>query len=93
MKRSGIDLTIFYYPAFLIKRILFIALPTFLSLFPYFQLQLALLVSVFFLIYYGVNKPHNQKRIFRLELFNISMEFLILYHMILFTDFNHDPTL
>ena len=91
LKRSS--WAIFYLPVFLTRRCLHFLLPVIIYFYPYFQLQLSLLLAVFYLIWYGSVKPHNTRFTVRLELFNEFCVIMMLYHMFLFTNFNLSETL
>lgn len=81
---------ILYYSMFLIRRLLFVAFPTFLYNFSVLPLQLLMLTQTFYVIYYQGIRPHSSTTRVRLEIFNEIMVMVALYHIICFSEFNMD---
>ena len=77
-----------YYTIFLIRRIVFVAIPTFICFWPWLQLQMLLLLTLMYIVYYGGTRPHQSKQRGRLELFNEVMIMVMNYHMVCFLEFN-----
>jgi hypothetical protein len=77
-----------YYPIFLFRRIVFVALPTFLHIYNYFQLQLLVLLTSFYIMYYCGTKPHLTGQRVKIEVFNEVIIMLMNYHMVCFSEFN-----
>jgi hypothetical protein len=48
---------IWYYPLFLVRRIMFVAIPTFMLAAPCYQVQLLLFLTSLYLIYLGGSRP------------------------------------
>ena len=84
---------IWYYPIFLIRRIVFVAIPTFLYLWPFGQLQLLIFLTTLYIIFYSGLQPHLDLRRTYLENFNEVMTMLMNYHMTTFTMFNLDANM
>jgi hypothetical protein len=75
---------LYFFPLFVIRRYIFIMLP---SVAPEsLQIPILLLLSSFYVIWYGKVHPHNQPKLFRLELVNETLNFIVLYHLMLFTN-------
>lgn len=80
-----------YYTIFLVRRILFVAIPVFLAGMPWFQVQLLVLMSSFYFIYYAGNMPHSIVQRNRVEILNEVIIMHMNYHMICFTEYNLSP--
>ena len=80
--------TVFYLPLFLFRRILFVMIPSFIYMFPCIQLQILVLFSSFYIIYYEGQRPHKVRGRQMLEIFNEVLIMMAIYHMFLFTQFN-----
>ena len=80
-----------YYTIFLVRRIVFVAIPIFLVGMQWLQIQLLLMMSSLYFIYYAENKPHSMLQRNRMEIFNESMIMLMNYHMVCFSKFNLSP--
>lgn len=81
----------YYWPVSLIRRIVFIAVPTVFHNAPYMQVICLVLFSTFYVISYAGIRPHWDNRRVRLEIFNEAMIMCFNYHMIIFTDFCTSP--
>lgn len=79
--------TRFYLPVSMVRRILFVLIPSLLHQYPFMQLQLLILLSICYIIWYAGVKPHIDKRRIRIEMFNEFMIIIFIYHLLLFTDF------
>lgn len=77
-----------YYPLFLFRRIVFVAIPTFLFLWPSFQIQLLIFLTSLYILFYIGERPHWETRRTRIEVFNEVMILGACYHLALFSDFN-----
>jgi hypothetical protein len=66
---------------------MFVAIPTFLFLFPYFQIQFLLFFTSLYIIFYAGSEPHIFKHRRRIELFNEWWIMIMNYHLIAFSDF------
>ena len=80
--------TVFYLPMFLIRRIFFVMIPTFMFLHPMFQLQFLVFSSSLYVIFYESQKPHLLKSRQQLEVTNEVLIMIACYHMFLFSKFN-----
>jgi len=80
-----------YYPNFLIRRIMFVAFPTFLWVFPYFQIQCLIMFTSLYIIFYAGTKPHNSRDRRYMEVFNEVLIMIACYHLICFSEFNLSP--
>ena len=67
---------IYYYPIFMLRRIIFVILPTFLFNFTFLQIQLLIFLTSFYVMYYSGTKPHAESRRVGLELYNEIMVML-----------------
>ena len=79
--------TLVYYPLFLLRRIMYVMVPTILFNWPFLQLQLMMLNHTAYLIYYQGQRPHIMPGRIRIEVFNECIVMCIIYHMFLFSDF------
>lgn len=79
-----------YYFVFLFRRLIFVAIPTFLFMFGFLQLQLLLFTTSLYIIYYSGSRPHNTSKRVSLESFNEFMVMVASYHMICYSEFNLD---
>lgn len=79
---------VFYTPTFLFRRLIFCALPVFLYMMPFLQVQLLLLLTSFYVIFYAGVKPHAEKSRVSLEIFNECMIMILNYHVVSFSPFN-----
>ena len=79
---------IFFYPVFLARRFLIVAFPTIIFSVSSIQLQLALLTSSLYIIFYVGVRPHRLNSQYYLELTNEILIMLSLYLLVLFSDFN-----
>ena len=79
-----------YYPLFLIRRIVFVAIPTFLFGYPSHQLQILIFLTSLYILYYTGERPHWDRRRGRIEVFNEVMILGATYHLVCFSDFNLD---
>ena len=79
---------LFYYPLFLIRRIVFVGIPTFLYQFPSHQVQLLIFLTSMYILFYMNNRPHWDSKRGQVEIFNELMILVSSYHLICFSDFN-----
>jgi hypothetical protein len=87
----SIEWNIAYYPTFLLRRIIFVAFPTFMWVFPYFQIQCLLMFTSVYIIFYAGTKPHNTKERTYIEIFNEILVMIACYHLVCFSEFNLSP--
>ena len=80
----------FYLPISMLRRIIYVAIPTFLYMYPFMQLQAFLLMNTMYLMWYAYVRPHIEKRRVQTECFNEFMIFIFVYHLMIFTDFVQD---
>lgn len=85
------DWNIAYYPTFLFRRIMFVAFPTFLWVFPYFQIQCLLMFTSLYILFYAGTRPHNSKERHYIEVFNEVLIMIACYHLVCFSEFNLSP--
>lgn len=76
-----------YYPLFLARRIAFVAIPTFLSNWPSYQVQMLIFLTSFYILFYMGERPHWETKRVQIEVFNELMILWACYHMICFSDF------
>jgi hypothetical protein len=88
-KNKGIS-GLFYYPLFLIRRIVFVAIPTMMIAAPCYQVQLLLFLTSLYLIYFGGVRVGDRAK-FREECVNEMFIMILNYHMISFTGFVQKP--
>lgn len=77
-----------YYPLFLWRRVVFVIIPTFLYLYPAFQVQFLLFMTSLYLIYFASQRPHKDRHRAQIETFNEVMIMITNYHMVCFSNFN-----
>lgn len=88
--RGNKNQNLLYYPLFLVRRIVFVALPTFLFDYSFYQVQLLIfLTSLYICSYMGV-RPHWDSKKVLTECFNELMILAACYHLICFSEFNLD---
>lgn len=79
-----------YYPVFLIKRMVFVLIPAVFYKASYMQIQLLVMMTYAYIIFYAGRRPHNNNMRINLEIFNEVMFMILNYHMICFSNFNTD---
>lgn len=79
--------TVLYYPMTMLRRTVFVAIPTFIPNAPWLQCQLVVGLSSFYLMWYLHVRPHNSKSRIRLETCNELLIMACVYHMMLFSKF------
>lgn len=84
--------TIWYYPVFMFRRIIFVAIPTLLWFIPVIQLQVVHMMTTFYIMYYSGIRPHIDMRRHHLECFNEVTIMIFCYHLLLFTYFVVDDS-
>jgi hypothetical protein len=77
-----------YFPVFLLKRLVFVIIPSVFFWAPYFQLQALVFLTGAYVIFYGGRRPHNDRKRINLELANEAMFMIMNYHLICFSNFN-----
>ena len=92
---TGVSLTrsdwgIYYYPIFMLKRMMFVFVPMVFPGQAYFQIQIVIFVPSLYIIFYGGQRPHVNPRVQRVEMFNEFVFMGLLYHLLTFTLFNLD---
>ena len=92
---QGIHLTrlysnIYYFPNFLVRRLIFIMIPIFTFNYPTQGLQLWLLMTVFYLIYFDGSTRFILRRDNVIYNINDFFGLVQIYHYMCFTDFNRD---
>lgn len=75
---------LWYYPMLMIRRILFLLIPTFVLYLPIFQMQLLLLLNLLFTIFYFTSFPFIDKAKLVLEVFNEIIITIMCMHIIVF---------
>jgi hypothetical protein len=80
-----------YYPAFLLKRLVFVMIPSLCYWGPFAQIQALIVLTTVYVIFYAGRKPHDDKRRIHLEICNEVCFMVMNYHMICFSNFNTDP--
>ena len=78
---------VYYQPLFMLRRVVFVLIPTFLFTLPFLQIQALLMFTTFYVMYYMGAKPHYCRYRTAAEMFNECSLILINYHMVTFTDF------
>jgi hypothetical protein len=79
-----------YYTIFLIRRIIFVSIPTFMYKYPFYQVQILIFLTSLYIIFYAGSKPHIYKSRRWIEVFNEVWVMMMNYHLIIFTDFVRD---
>ena len=75
---------IYYFPVFLVRRLLYAFIPVLLSRYPYMKLHIFSLFSLFYIIFYASTNPHDTEKRFRIELTNEALLMVIVYHFLSF---------
>lgn len=81
-----------YYPAFLWKRLIFVAIPSLCYWGPFAQIQALIMLTYAYIVFYAGRKPHDDRRRIHLEICNEVCFMVMNYHMICFSNFNTDPS-
>lgn len=84
--------TVWYYPVFMLRRVIFVAIPTFVYFIPTIQLQVLVFATSTYIMYYSGVRPHTDWKRFKLELFNEIVIMVMCYHLMLFTYFVVDDS-
>lgn len=84
------SINIWYYPVFMLRRVIFVAIPTVLVDWAFLQIQLLVFLSSLYVMFYAGLRPHEDPRRVRLEIFNECMLMLLNYHFVIFSNFNLD---
>jgi len=79
--------TKYYLPISMLRRILFVMIPSVFAQYPFLQLQVFLVMNTCYLFWYGASRPHIDKKRIAVELFNESMIMIFVYHLMIYTDF------
>ena len=79
---------VWYFRSFMIRRILFAAIPALFPEMSFLQVQLILVLNFWACMWYSNLQPHSGHFRTRLEMFNELMLLAITYHLPLMTDFN-----
>lgn len=79
--------TKYYMPISMLRRILFVMIPSIFYQYPFLQLQVFLVMNTCYLFWYGASRPHIDKKRIAIELFNESMIMIFVYHLMVYTDF------
>lgn len=87
-KRQGSR--IYYWPMFMLRRVMFVTVPILMFAFPILQLQFLCFFTSLYIIVVVYIRPHTDNNVLRLEIFNEVMLMMSCYHMFCFTEFNVD---
>jgi len=79
--------TKYYLPISMLRRILFVMIPSIFYAYPFMQLQVFLIMNTFYLFWYGATRPHIDRKRIGTELFNEFMIMIFVYHLMIYTDF------
>jgi hypothetical protein len=79
--------TKYYLPISMLRRILFVMIPSIFYAYPFMQLQVFLIMNTFYLFWYGATRPHIDRKRIGTELFNEFMILIFVYHLMIYTDF------
>lgn len=79
--------TKYYLPISMLRRILFVMIPSIFYHYPFMQLQAFLVMNTCYLFWYGAARPHIDRKRIGTELFNEFMIMVFVYHLMIFTDF------
>lgn len=82
------DMNLMYYTLFLLRRIVFVAIPTFLYKFPFYQIQVLMFLTSCYILFYAGAQPHIESRRRQMEVFNEWMVLVMIYHLVSFSEFN-----
>jgi len=87
------SLTKFYYPAFLIRRFIFVLIPVMAPFHPIIQLEALICLNFIYLVLYVHVKPHTEFRKLAIEITNEWMILFVSLQLMCFTDFISDADL
>ena len=76
-----------YYPVFLLRRILFVAIPSIFFWRGGIQIMLLSFFNSLYLIWFAGIQPYNTRGMNRMSIFNLFGTMTLSYHMFIFTDF------
>jgi len=79
--------TKYYLPISMLRRVLFVMIPSLFYQYPFLQLQVFLVMNTCYLFWYGSTRPHIDRKRIAVELFNESMIMIFVYHLMIYTDF------
>jgi hypothetical protein len=79
--------TKYYLPISMLRRIVFVVIPTVFYAYPFMQLQVFLVMNTCYLVWYGASRPHIDRKRIIIELFNEFMIMIFCYHLMIYTDF------
>jgi len=79
--------TKYYMPISMLRRVLFVMIPSLFYQYPFLQLQSFLVMNTIYLLWYGASRPHIDRKRIAVELFNESMIMIFVYHLMIYTDF------
>jgi len=77
-----------YTPVFVWRRLFLVVIPSVSYSMPFVQVQLLLISMTLYMIYYVGSRPHDTRSRVWLESFNECMILMIIYMMVLYSDFD-----
>jgi hypothetical protein len=78
---------VYFFPLFIVRRVVFVLIPSVLNFYPWAQIQFAILVQQLYVIFYQNTRPHIMRLRLRLEIFNEMIVMACFYHNFLFTGY------
>jgi len=77
----------------MLRRVVFVAIPTFFYLMPFAQIQLLIFLTSLYILFYSGVRPHTDPKRVKIEIFNEVMIMMMNYHMVCFSKFNLDANM
>ena len=79
---------VWYFPIFLLRRLIYASIPFTFHHIVGMQLQFFMALSLFYFTWYANNRPHQESRLMRIEIFNQFMILVTFYVCLYFTEYN-----
>ena len=79
--------TKYYLPISMLRRIVFVMIPSIFYAYPFMQLQVFLVMNTCYLFWYGASTAHIDRKRIAIEMFNEFMIMIFCYHLMIYTDF------
>lgn len=77
-----------YFPIWLFRRAIFVAIPVTFFWCTTFQVQILMILNTIYMMFYSYQQPHWDPRRNKLEIFNEAIILILSYHMVTFSEFN-----
>ena len=87
INRKYTPYSLYWYPIWIYRRLLFILIPLCFQDYPAIQIMLLVFMTVFYVMYYCGNRPHARKEQVVIEAGNEILMIVLMYHLFCFTGF------